>query len=49
MVDETEGVSTRLRVQAHHQPSFPTTLLHLFQSYFNKRFWQALERQYQVR
>ena len=49
LLEETSGVSPRLREQAPHQTTFPAALIRLIQQEFNKIFRQALERRHQVR
>ena len=42
LVDETEGVSARIHMQAYHQPSFPYSILSLVQPDFNESFHRRL-------
>ena len=49
LLEETSGVSPRIRAQARHQPTFPAALLRLIHRVFNESFRQALERRYRVR
>ena len=49
LLEETSGVSPRIRAQARHQPTFPAALLRLIQQEFNESFCQVLERRHRVR
>ena len=49
LLEETSGVSLRLRTQARQQPPLPAAILRLIQQKFNKIFHQALERRQRVR
>ena len=49
LLEETPGVSLRLRGKARQQPTFLTSILRLIQQEFNKNFLQALERRKRVR
>ena len=49
LLEETSGVSLRLRLQACHQLNFPAALLLLIQQEFNESFRKALERRQRVR
>ena len=49
LLEETSGVSLRLRAQACQQPTLPAALFHLIHQEFNESFRQALERRQRVR
>ena len=49
LLEETSGVSPRIRAQARHQPTFPAALLRRIHQEFNESFRQALERRQRVR
>ena len=49
LLEETSGVSQRLRAQARQKSTFPSALLRLIQQEFNKSFYQALDRWQRVR
>ena len=49
LLEEATRFGTRLREQAHRNPTLPTSLLRLIQTDFNKSSRQALERQRRVR
>ena len=49
LLEETSGVSPRLRAQARQLPNVPAALLRLIQQEFNQSFLQTLERRQWVR
>ena len=48
LLEDTSGVSPRMRAQDHQQPTFPSALLCLIQHEFNKSFCQSLYRRQMV-
>ena len=48
LINETSGVSLRLRRQARQQSAFPTTLLRLIHQEFDESFHQEMERRQRV-
>ena len=48
LIEETDGVSLRLRSKAQHQPTFPSSILCLIHTNSNESFCQALERRKRV-
>ena len=49
LMEETSGARPRLWAKAHHQSTFPASLIHLIQQEFNASFRQALDMRQMVR
>ena len=48
LINEVNGVRSRLQAQDHRHPTFPTALIFLIQREFNESLHQELERQKRV-